>query len=70
MTEILVRYQCDGCSRWTEDPNLFHKVEVRPFNTRGDLPGRTDIYCDRCFLEREVGPQRTGAGFRDYREYT
>ncbi len=62
MTEILVRYGCDGCNRWTEDPEAFRKVEVRPFNSKGDLPERIDIYCEKCFREREVGPYISHAG--------
>lgn len=53
MSDVFVRYGCDGCYRWTDDPDNYFKVEVRPFNTRGDLPERIDLYCPDCYYERE-----------------
>lgn len=60
MTEILVRYGCSDCRKWFENEDDLIKVDIRPFNSRGYLPPRIDLYCKECFRERE--PQHRGVG--------
>lgn len=62
MSDVLIRYGCEGCRRWTDNPDEFKKVEVRPFNSKGDLPERIDLYCPECFRDRESRYRGVGLG--------